>query len=112
MSLRHWFGVVKTSVIHREPAAAVLSVDFDKAVAELNIAPSVILLRLNRRCDDRIDSHDRYDEQRTAGFERFNSRAEKRTLLVDRVPQSQRRWKNRQPIEMEFENIKVAKISA
>ncbi len=28
------------------------------------------------------------------------------------MPQSQRRGKNRQPIEMEFENIKVAEISA
>jgi hypothetical protein len=35
-----------------------LGVDFDKAAAELNIAPAVILLRLNRRCDDRIDSDD------------------------------------------------------
>src|SRR5437762_13537426 len=103
---------MKSPVIHGEPTTAMLGVDFDKAVAELNIAPAVILLRLNRRCDDRIDSYDRYDEQRAAGFERFNRRAEKRTLLVDRVPQRQRCGKNRQPIEMEFENIKVAEISA
>ena len=103
---------MKAAVIHGEPAAAVLGIDFDKAVAELNIAPGVILLCLNRRRDDGIDSNDRYDEQRAAGFERFNSRAEKRTLLVDHVPQSQRRGKNRQPIEMEFENVKVAEISA
>ncbi len=42
---------MKSIVINGEPTAAVLSVDFDKAVAELNIAPAVILLRLNRRCD-------------------------------------------------------------
>jgi len=52
------FGFVKTTVINGELPAAVLSIDFDKAVAELNIAPRVILLRLNRRCEDRIDSND------------------------------------------------------
>src|SRR5207253_10601197 len=41
--LRHRFGVVKAAVIHGEPAAAVLGVDFDKAVAELNVAPAIIL---------------------------------------------------------------------
>src|SRR5438105_13274338 len=89
-----------------------LGIDFHKALAKLNIAPAIILLRLNRRCDHRIDSNDRYDKQRTAGAERFISRAEKRALLVDRVPQSQRRGENRQPSEMEFENIKVPEISA
>src|SRR5438067_8340485 len=103
---------MKAAVVHGEPAATVLGVDFDEAAAELNIAPGVILLRLNRRCDDRIDSYDRYDEQRAAGAERFISCAEKRTLVVDRVPQRQRCGKNRQPIEMEFENIKVPEISA
>jgi len=103
---------VKAAVIDCEPAAAVLGVDFDKALAKLNIAPAIILLRLNRRCDHRIDSNNRYDKQRTAGAERFISRAEKRALLVDGVPQSQGRGKNRQPIEMEFEHIKVAEIAA
>jgi hypothetical protein len=56
--LRHRFGVMKSTVIHGEPTAAMLGVDFDKAVAELNIAPRVILLCLNRRCEDRIDSND------------------------------------------------------
>ena len=46
---------MKSIVINGEPAAAMLGVDFDKAVAELNIAPRVILLRLNRRCEDRIE---------------------------------------------------------
>ena len=54
------FGVVKAAVIHRQSAAAVLGIDFDKAVAESNIAPSVILLCLNRRCNHRIDSNNRY----------------------------------------------------
>jgi len=103
---------MKPAVVHGEPAAAVLGINFDEAAAELNITPGVIHLRLNRRCDDRINSYDRYDEQRAAGFERFNRRAEKRTLLVDRVPQRQGCGKNRQPIEMEFENIKVAEIAA
>jgi len=49
---------MKPTVIHGESAATVFSVDFEKALAELNIAPAVILLRLNRRCDDRIDSDD------------------------------------------------------
>ena len=49
---------MKSTVIHGELPAAVLSVDFDEAVAESDIAPAVILLRLNRRCDDRIDSND------------------------------------------------------
>ena len=52
------FSFVKTTVINGELPTAVLSIDFDKAVAELNIAPRVILLRLNRRCEDRIDSND------------------------------------------------------
>src|SRR5438552_3769856 len=103
---------MKAAVVHGEPAAAVLGVDFDEAAAELNITPGVILLRLNRRCDHRIDSNDRYDEQRTAGAESFISRAEKWAFLVDGVPQRQRRGKNRQPIEMELENIKVPEISA
>ena len=47
---------MKAAVINGELSAAMLGVDFDKAVAELNIAPAVILLRLNRRCEDRIDS--------------------------------------------------------
>jgi hypothetical protein len=51
---------MKSAVIHGEAAAAVLSIDFDKAVAELNVAPRVILLRLNRRCEDRIDSDNLY----------------------------------------------------
>ena len=58
MSLQHWFSVVKPAVIDRQSAAAVLGIDFDKAVAELNIAPGVVLLRLNRRCEDGIDSND------------------------------------------------------
>ena len=49
---------MKTTVINGELPTAVLSIDFDKAVAELNIARRVILLRLNRRCEDRIDSND------------------------------------------------------
>ena len=49
---------MKPAVIHGEPAAAMLGINFDEAVAELNIAPGVILLRLNRRCEDRIDSND------------------------------------------------------
>src|SRR6266542_5803574 len=112
MSLQHWFSVVKPAVIDRQSAAAMLGVDFDKAMAELNIAPGVILLCLNRRGDHRIDSNDRYQKQRTPGLERFNSGAEKRTLLVNGVPQSQRRGKDRQPIKLKFEDIKVAKISA
>ena len=39
-SLLRRFGVVKTTVINGEPTAAMLGVDFDKAVAELNIAPA------------------------------------------------------------------------
>src|SRR5947208_17066103 len=81
-------------------------------MAELNVAPTVILLCLNGRCDHRIDSNDRYDEQRTACAERFNSGAEKRTLLIDRVPQRQRRAQNRQPIELKLKNIQVAEMSA
>ena len=103
---------MKAAVIDGEPAATVLGINFDEAVAEFNIAPRVILLCLHRRCDHRIDSNDGYDKQRTAGAERFNSRAEKRARLVDRVPQSQRRGKKRQPIELEFQNVKVAEISA
>jgi hypothetical protein len=49
---------MKSAVINGEPTAAMLGIDFDKTVAELNIAPRVILLRLNRRCEDRIDSND------------------------------------------------------
>ena len=112
MFLLHWFGIVKAAIVNGEPSAAVLGIDFDKAVIELNIAPVVVLLRLNRRCDHRIDPNNRYDEQSAAGFERLNSRAEKRTFLIDCMPQSQRRGKERQPIEMKFENIKVAEISA
>ena len=48
---------MKSVVINGELPAAMLGIDFDKAVAELNIAPAVILLRLNRRCEDRIDSN-------------------------------------------------------
>ncbi len=54
----------------------------------------------------------RDNKEGPAGFERLESRAKQRTRFVDRMPQSQRRGKNRQPIEMEFENIKVAEISA
>src|SRR5437773_7496089 len=101
---------MKAAVVHGEPAATVLGVDFDEAAAELNITPGVILLRLNRGCDHRVDSNNRYDKQCTTGAERFISRAEKWALLVDGVPQSQRRGENRQPIEMELENIKVPEI--
>ncbi len=59
----HLFGVVKAAVIHGEPAAAMLGVDFDKAVAELNIAPRVILLRLNGGRNDWIDSDYRDNEK-------------------------------------------------
>src|SRR5947208_13847247 len=61
--LRHLvrrFGVVKPAVIHGEPTATMLGINFDEAVAEFDIAPGVILLRLNRRRKDRIDSNDRY----------------------------------------------------
>lgn len=50
------FGIVKTAVIYRKPAAAMLAIDFDKAFAEANIAPGVILLCLHGRCNDRIDA--------------------------------------------------------
>src|SRR5262249_49126848 len=100
------------TVIDSQPAATVLGIDFDKAVAELNIAPGVILLGLYRGCDDRINSNDRHDEQSAARFQRFKSRTAKRTLVIDRMPQSQRCGKQRQPIEMELENIKVTEISA
>ena len=57
-NLLRWFGVVKSTVINGEPTASRLGIDIDKALAELNIAPPVIMLRLDRRCDDRIDSSD------------------------------------------------------
>ncbi len=47
----HRLGVVKTPVIDGEPSAAMLGINFDETLAELNIAPGVILLRLNRRCE-------------------------------------------------------------
>src|SRR2546423_7501978 len=58
--LRHLLlrlGVVKPAVIHGQPTAALLGIDFDEAMAELNIAPGIILLRLNRRRKDRVDSN-------------------------------------------------------
>jgi len=103
---------VKPTVIDGESAAAVLCINFDETFAETDIAPAVILLCLHGRCDDGIDSHDRYNKERTAGFERFDRLVEKRTLVVDCVPQSQCRGENRQPIEMQFENIKVTEIPA
>ena len=61
-ALRHRLGVVEAAVVDGEAPATVLSVDFNKAVSELNIAPAVILLRLNRGRDDRIDSNHGYYE--------------------------------------------------
>ena len=49
---------MKPAVIHGKPAAAVLGINFDEAMAKLNIAPGVILLRLNRRRKNRVDSND------------------------------------------------------
>ena len=48
---------MKPTVVDGQPTAAVLGINFDEAMTELNIAPGVILLRLNRRCKDRVDSN-------------------------------------------------------
>ena len=51
------FGLVKTAVIDGEPSPAMLGINFHETFAETYIAPAVILLRLNGRCEDRIDSN-------------------------------------------------------
>ena len=58
LNLLRRLGVVKPAVVHGQSTAAMLGINFDEAMAELNIAPGVILLRLNRRRKDRIDSND------------------------------------------------------
>src|SRR5438046_9268317 len=81
-------------------------------MAELNIAPAIIFLRLNGGRNDWIDSNDGDNKEDPIGFERLESCAEQRTRFVDRMPQRQRRGKNRQPLEMELENTKKTELSA
>ncbi len=79
---------MNTAIIDRKPAASMIGVNFDEAFAESNIAPGVILLRLNGRSDNRIDTNNRYKKEDAAGLERFRSYAEERTFLIDCMPQS------------------------
>ena len=86
--LRHRFGVVQTTVVDGEPAAAVLGINFDETFAESNIAPSVILLRLYGGRNDWIDSDHRDNKEDPAGFERLGSCTKQRTRFIDRMSQS------------------------
>src|SRR6266480_319694 len=78
--LRHLvrrFGVVKPAVIHGEPTATMLGINFDEAVAEFDIAPGVILLRLNRRRKDRgIAEHNARHRARKAHENKAGHRSE------------------------------------
>ena len=50
------FGIVDTSVIHGQAAAAVRRVNLNEPVTELNVAKRVIFLGLNFGRDNRIDT--------------------------------------------------------
>ena len=62
LDLLRRLSLVKPAVVYRESALAMVGIDFDKSIAELNIAPGIVLLRLHRCCDHRVDSNYRYDE--------------------------------------------------
>jgi len=66
-----WFSIVEATVINGQSSCRPLTlpVDLDETMAELNIAPAVILLRLHFRRDDGIDPDDRDKEKRALGFE-------------------------------------------
>ena len=84
-----WLGFMNSTIIDRESTTAVLGVDFDEAFVESNLAPGVVLLRLDSGSDNRIDSDHRHKKQDATGFERFPSCPEERTCLIDCMPQSQ-----------------------
>jgi multidrug transporter EmrE-like cation transporter len=60
MSLPHCFGVMKTTVVDTKPPRFQFGVDFNEAFAETDVAPGVILLRLNWSGNHRIDSDNRH----------------------------------------------------
>src|SRR4030095_530178 len=103
---------MNSTVIDRQSTTAVLGVDFDEAFVESNIAPGVVLLRLDGGSDNRIDSNDRDKKQDATGFERFRSRPEERTFLIDCMTQSQCRREDGQSIELQFQIVKVPEIAA
>ena len=100
------------AVIDGEFAVAVRRVDLDEALTETDVGREIIFLRLNGGGNYRSMPTTDTINMALACFERFRSCAVKGTVFVDDVSQGERGWKHGQPVEVEFERIKVTKVAA
>ena len=108
----HRLGVVKPAVIDRESAVAVVGINLHETLAEPNVAPGVILLSLDWRRNDWIDRR-RPMRSRQPGLPRAIRASRRRAGYVRRshAVTSVRR-ETRKPIELEFQAVKVAEVTA
>src|SRR2546423_1814663 len=106
-------GLVEATVIDGQSSslAFALVVNLNEAMAKLHIAPTVILLGLYFRSDNRVDSDDRDKKESAFGLQCLYCRAIERTVLVNLMSQSQRRRKNGKLIEMQLQIVKISKIA-
>jgi len=81
---------VDAAVVDGESSLFQLAVDVDKAFAEADIAPCIILLTLHGGGDNGFDADNRSDKSGVGCFERFPSNAKERTAFVDGVPKGER----------------------
>ena len=103
---------MKSTKIDREFPISWFGINFYEAFTESDVAPGVILLRLDRGWNDGVDSNDGGNKCGATLCQRFCSLAVKGALLIDGVAKSERSGKRNEPVKVQFEMVKVSEIVA